>query len=660
MRRLIVLFLLTVSCARPEVRHPNVLLITLDTFRADRITAATPNLLRLAGSGIWFKQADSAAPLTLPSHATILSGLLPPHHGLRNNGVGSFPSSRETLATIFSRDGYRTAAFVSSFVLDRRFGLARGFETYDDAIARDPNDTATTFEAERRGSETVDRALAWLNRGDARPWFAWVHLYDAHAPYAPPPPFPQTYDGEVAYVDAQVGRLLAAIEGQKTLIVVVGDHGEALGEHGELTHGLLIYESTLHVPLIVTGPKVAAREVQVAVSAADVAPTIVALAGLPLLHTDGRDISGGLKPASTYAESEYAKSFGWTGLTAMRSGNTKLIRGVTSEMFDLSRDPRESSNIINDQRRLYSEISRRLDEIGRSSIAPNGGVVDEETRSKLASLGYVAPGVSRPNERDPREVAPLFRRFEEATWAINSGQLRDGTATLETLVHEDPANPVFRSSLARAYRQSGDRERAIALYRQAVALSPADPDAWYNLAAALQEGGHTGEGGIAIREAIRRDTRRPEAHNVLGIAYAAEGNLKAAEEEFRTSLRLDPRNARAYNNLGNILRDMNRFDEAREAFRRSSGLAPSYADPLNGLGVLDVQQDRPGQAIASFDAALRITPNYYEAQLNRGIALKMAGDSEAATAQFRHLLAVLPERPEFDAQRKAARALLGR
>src|SRR5438132_660811 len=278
-RSFLVLFVGALACTRAtRTQHPNVLLITLDTFRADRITSATPNLMKLAEGGEWFRQADSVAPLTLPSHATILSGLLPLHHGLRNNGVGSFPD-RPTLATVFSKAGYRTGAFVSAFVLDRRFGLSRGFETYDDEIARDPNDTATTFEAERRGGQTVDRALAWLKRADARPWLAWIHLYDAHAPYAPPPPFPQTYDGEVAYVDAQAGRILRAIDRANTIVVVVGDHGESLGEHGELTHGLLVYESTLHVPLIVAGWGQPTTENRQPLSTAAIAPITAKMAG---------------------------------------------------------------------------------------------------------------------------------------------------------------------------------------------------------------------------------------------------------------------------------------------------------------------------------------------------------------------------------------------
>ena len=629
--------------------HPkqNILLITLDTFRADRLGANTPNLQRLARSGTSFTQADSAVPLTLPSHATILSGLLPLHHGLRNNGAGTFPN-RETIATLFSKAGYRTGAFVSAFVLDRRFGLSRGFETYDDAIARDPNDTQATFEAERRGGETVDHALAWLNRSDARPWFAWVHLYDAHAPYAPPDPYPQTYDGEVAYVDAQVGRLLNAIDPTKTTVVVVGDHGESLGEHGELTHGLLVYQSTLHVPLIVS---VAGGEVREPVSTVDVAPTVAALAGLSLSNIDGRNISGGLKPASTFGETEYPKTFGWSALTSIRSGNIKLVRGVKSEMFDLSQDPNETTNIIDTQRRKYGELARKLDDISKTAVATTGGAVDEETRSKLASLGYVAPGVNtKPSNKDPRDMAPLFRRYEEAKGAIRE---------LQKLVAEDPTNPVFRSTLARAFKEWGEIDRALQLYRQAVALAPSDPDAWYNLAAALQQAGLSSEAKQVAEQAVKLDPSRPDARNVVGVALIENGDTAGAEAEFRKAIELDPRNARAYNNLGNVLRVTGRAADAEAAYRRALEITPGYADALNGLGVIAVQRGDAREAIERFDAALRIAPDFYEAQLNRAIALQVAGDRAAAADELQRLLRRLPAGRAYEAQRTAARTLLG-
>ena len=639
MRRCLgLLFIALTTCTRSPV-HPNVLLITLDTFRADRIGAHTPNLLKLARSGIWFRQADCAVPLTLPSHATMLTGLLPLHHGLRNNGIGSLPPKLETLATVFAGAGYRTGAFVSSFVLDRRFGLARGFETYDDAIARDPNDTAATFDAERRGGETVDRALAWLQRSDGRPWFTWVHLYDAHAAYAPPPPFPQSYDGEVAYVDAQVGRLLGAIDREKTIIVVAGDHGESLGEHDELTHGLLLYESTLHVPLIIAGPEIKPNEILQPVSTVEVASRIAALARVPFAQHD----------QGLYAESEYAKSLGWSGLTSIRSGDTKLIRGATSEMFDLRHDPGETKNIINDQRRLYGQLAKQLDALAKTAVASTG-TVDAETRAKLASLGYIAPTGAKGSGRDPREMAPLFRRYDQA-------QAKNSVADLERLVAEDPANPVFRSTLARAYKLQGSIDRAIALYREAVALAPADPDAWYNLAAALEEGGRAAEAKQVAGEAVRLDPTRPDSHNILGVAQIEGGDPAAAEAEFRKAIELDPRNARGWNNLGNVLRITGRIDEAESAYRKALEISPAYADALNGLGVLAVQQGRAREAIVQFDAALHAKPDFYEAQLNRAIALQLSGDISAARTE---LLRLLTQLPKGNAQRKAAETLLAR
>ncbi len=669
---ILVLLVLCTSCGRrSEPRHYNVLLITLDTFRADRVGPLTPNLQKLANESVRFVNADSPVPLTLPAHCSILSAEWPLHHGVRNNGANPFPADRETLATALSRAGYRTGAFVSSFVLDHRFGLARGFDHYDDEIPRDMSDAANNLEAERRGDMTVDRALAWLRQSDPRPFFAWVHLYDAHAPYAPPPPYPQTYDGEIAYVDVQVGRLLAAVDRSNTIVTIVGDHGEALGEHGELTHGLLIYEPTLHVPMTIAAPQLAARAIAEPVSSVDLAPTLAALAGAAFdaKHIDGRNIAAALlgrsdpAPEAIYAETEYPLQFGWSDLTSLRRGTVKLINAPVRELYDLGKDPHETVNALADQRRAFHDLDAALTAITRTAAAPATPTsVDEETRSKLASLGYIAPApvTSRADRPDPVKMAPLFRQFEEATWALNGGRPREALVILERLAAADPANPVFRETLARSLRQQGQLEPAIRLYREAVAMSPNSAEAWYNLAVALQEGGHAKEGGIAIREAIRRDAARPEAHNALGIAFTAERNLKGAEEEFRRTIALDARNARAWNNLGNTMCAMNRLDEARAAYQHAIDLAPSYPDPLNGLGVIDVQQDRPRDAIPRFDAALKIAPEYYEAQLNRGIALKMAGEPAAARQQFEQLLARLPKSREFDDQRKATRALLRR
>jgi arylsulfatase A-like enzyme/Flp pilus assembly protein TadD len=648
--------LLWVQCSKERPR-PNVLLITLDTFRGDRVGALTPNLERLANAGLQFRHADSAVPLTLPSHATILSGVLPLHHGLRNNGAGVFPANRETLATRFAAAGYRTGAFVSAFVLDHRFGLDRGFERFDDEVPRDPSETVAFAEAERRGGATVDRALAWLRERDGRPSFAWVHLYDAHAPYAPPEPLPQTYDGEVRYVDQQVGRLLDAVDREHTIVVVVGDHGEGLGEHGEFTHGLFTYESTLHVPFIVAGPDIRASTNDVPVSLADVAPTVCGLASLQCASTDGRDVREAKEPAAIYSETQYPLTFGWTALDALRVGRIKVTSA--RELFDLTADPKEMSNVIDSNRRDYNDLRGRLDAIRGTATSSTATAIDDETRRKLASLGYVAPGaatnaVSRP----AAEVAALFRRFEETTALLNRGNARDAIAPLQQLVRDDQSNPVFRATLARAYRASGDSERAIPLYREAVALAPNDADAWYNLASALQESGKTEEAAKVTEEAARRDPKRAEVNNLRGSAAAEAGDFATAEKEFRTAIALDSRDARAWNNLGNVFRATNRLVDAGNAYRRAIEIAPRYADPHNGLGALLAQGGRSMEAVREFDAALSIAPDYYEAQLNKGIALQMNGQVAEARREWQELLDRLPPGPAYARQRDAAQTLL--
>jgi tetratricopeptide (TPR) repeat protein len=336
-----------------------------------------------------------------------------------------------------------------------------------------------------------------------------------------------------------------------------------------------------------------------------------------------------------------------------------VISAPAPELYDLQRDPGETANVLTAERRAYRDLSTRLDQLRATAVVSTPSTVDAETRAKLVSLGYVAPaGSGGGKKRDPKTVAPLFRTFEEATAMINAGRAAEAIAPLEQIVRDDPSNHVFRETLARAHRQSGDVTRAITLYREAVALAPNDADAWYNLAAALQESGNAHEGAMALAEAARRDPNRPEIHNIRGTALAEGGDLPGAEREFRATLSGDPRNARAYNNLGNVLRAMNRDTEAAEAYRNAIALSPRYADPLNGFGALLVAGGRAREAIPYFDAALQIGPDFYEAQLNRAIALQVSGDPSTAAAELQRLLARLPRSQEYTPQRTAAQTLL--
>ena len=652
----------------------NLVLITLDTVRADHLgsygyaAAETPWLDRLATEGVRFTQASSPVPLTLPSHSSLLSGLLPPHHGLRNNGAGSFPDGRETLATLLSGQGWRTGAFVGAFVLDRRFGLARGFQTYDDEIERAPGATVS-LEAERPGREVMDRALTWLGQDASKPFFLWVHLYDAHAPYSP------SYDGEIATVDAQVGRLLQELERRglsgSTVVAVAADHGESLGEHGELTHGLLLYEPTLHVPLLVKAPGLAARVVETPVSLVDVGPTLAGLVGKALPGTlDGRDLSAALRegkeppPSDLYAETQYPAVFGWSPLSALRRRDLKYISSPKPELYNLNRDPKESANLAESQ--PTKGFADRLAAIESGAVETQKLPADAETRARLASLGYVAGGTAPSPKRtvrtgrNPVEVVDLFQRFERAHNLLGSGDSQAALSELEALVAADPGNPVFRGKLAQAWKERGELDRAVPLYLQAAEDAPDDPEAWYNLATALQQAGRLHEAREALATAMHLDPARPEAHNMLGIVHLAEGKPEEARQELELAVRLDPRNAHALNNLGNVLRGLRRPAEAEDAYRRALAAAPRYAEPLNGLGTLEVERDRPAQALSYFEQALRLAPRYHEVRLNRAIAFDMAGETEAAAAAYRDFLAATGQDPQFSEQRRAAQQLLAR
>jgi arylsulfatase A-like enzyme/tetratricopeptide (TPR) repeat protein len=690
---------LLAGCSQPERQTSapaaparNVVLITIDTVRADHLgsygykEAETPSLDRLAKEGVRFTQASAPVPLTLPSHSSLLSGLLPPHHGLRNNGAGSFPVEKATLATVFSGRGFRTGAFVGAFVLDRRFGLSRGFEVYDDEIERAPGETVV-LEAERPGREVMDRALAWLGKEDPRPFFVWIHLYDAHAPYEPPSPQRERhpgkpYDGEIAAVDEQVGRLLQELDRRglsgSTAVAVAGDHGEALGEHGELTHGLLLYEPTLHVPLLVRAPGLQAGKVlETPVSLVDLGPTLAGLAGQTFPAVDGRDLSAALRegkepaPMDIYAETRYPAVFGWSPLSALRRRDLKYISSSEPELYDLGRDPKEASNLVaTAEARTVQGFSGRLAEIESGAVETPRMPADAETRSRLASLGYVGGGASTPqpattadNRPNPLGKVDLFQRFEKAFNQLASKRPGDAQAALselEALVAADPRNPVFRGKLAQAWKERGAMDKAVPLYRQAAGDAPDDPEAWYNLATALQAAGRMEDAHEALQKAMHLDPARPEAHNTLAIVQLAQGKPEEARQELELAVQLDPRNAQALNNLGNVLKGQGRLNEAEGAYRRAVGAAPRYAEAWNGLGTLEVERDRPSAALSYFEQALRLAPRYHEVRLNRAIAYDLAGQPDAAAAAYREFLAATDRDPQFSEQRRAAQQLLAR
>jgi arylsulfatase A-like enzyme len=400
-----------------------VVVITLDTTRADRLPAyglmdvAMPHLDRLAREGVVFEQASSVGPLTLPAHCSLFTGLFPPGHGVRDNSGPPLAPEHTTLADILQAQGFVTAALVGSVVLDADRGLAQGFDLYR-GIARDGASAnhRTGMTGQRRADNVVTDAIRWLEGIGGSRFLLWTHLYDAHRPYDPPEPFRSRYTdpyvGEIAFADSQIGRLLDTLERRgfldRTIVVVAGDHGESLGEHGERDHGIFIYESVLRVPLIVRAPGSAPRRVAAAVRLVDVMPTVLDMLDLPQPPVDGVSLTGLMSgrrrqlDLDVYAESLYPQRFGWSPLRALRSGRFKLIDAPRPELYDLDRDPFEERNLYDERRALAQAMTARVDVLASGSgqttrsLLPIAG----EQQAQLAALGYVGSAVGGERHRE--------------------------------------------------------------------------------------------------------------------------------------------------------------------------------------------------------------------------------------------------------------------
>jgi choline-sulfatase len=633
----------------------NVVLVTIDTLRADRVGRGfTPAIDALAARGVAYATARATAPLTLPSHASMMTGALPPAHGVRENGV-VFDRKTPTLARTFKEAGYRTAAFVGAFVLNRRFGLDEGFEIYDDAVRRDAG-RAERLEAERRGGEVVDAALAWLPSA-ASPFFLWIHLYDPHAPYEPPVDYRSAgsgngYDGEVAYADAQVGRLLAAIDarglGGSTVVAVASDHGEGLGEHGERTHGMLAYDTTLRVPLVVAVPGATPRREPSPISLADLAPLLLRAAGL----RDDRPA------AAIYAETRYPRRAGWHALAVLADDRWKLIRSSEPELYEIAGDPSETTNVAAAHPGVVQAMSAAIARTTAGAAAP--AAVDPEAAARLRALGYVSGGGAStpedPSAPNPARMIEAWTAFEAALGLLQSGHARGAVAALRPLAARHPTAPVFVSTYAQAMKDAGDPKGATRVYRQAVEQWPADPALFLDLAVAAREAGDTAEAARAEQAALALDPNSAMAQNGLGLLHADAGRHADAAAAFERAARIDPGHASYWTNLGNARRAMHDAAGAERAYRSALEADAGFADALNGLGVLQVQAGRAAEAVPLFERALARDAALHEARLNLGIALQESGQRERAAAVYREILAMAPA--SATREREAAAALL--
>lgn len=423
---------------RPGAAPIGVVVITLDTTRADRLSiygnmdVTLPALERVSREGVMFDRATSVAPMTLPAHTSLFTGLLPPHHGVRDNATAPLGESHTTLAELLRADGFKTGAFVSSVVVGPERGLAQGFDRYEGVP---DNSQASPPAMQRRADVVVDDAIRWLDTIGSSRFLLWAHLYDPHRPYEPPEPFKSTYGhdpymGEIAFVDSQIARLTEALEQRKLLdrvvLVIVGDHGEALGDHGERDHGIFVYEEVLRVPLLIRSPGMKPARVGAVVRLTDIMPTVLDLLGMPVVNRDGVSLRGLMdgternSELEAYSESMYPERLGWSPLHALRLEQFKLIDAPRPELYDLDRDPFERQNIYDDRRKVADAMTSRIRTILEGSRAGNTlSTVSPEVQAQLAALGYVASAVpSKPSDGtgrpDPKDCIGAYSRRPDA------------------------------------------------------------------------------------------------------------------------------------------------------------------------------------------------------------------------------------------------------
>ncbi|MBZ0101473.1 MAG: sulfatase-like hydrolase/transferase, partial [Thermoanaerobaculia bacterium] len=534
--RLPVSALLVLGCAAAPAfaapaSRPDVVLVTLDTTRADHLGAwghphaRTPVLDALAARGTRFERCDSAVPITLPSHATILTGLLPPRHRVRDNGTFALDAGFETLAERFAAAGWDTAAVVSAVVLARRHGLAQGFATYDDDLGADA--AVATEVAERRADATTDRALARLTERRG-PLFLWVHYFDPHEEYRPPTRFADAatgphrlYDGEIAFMDAEIGRLLAALPAG-TVVAVVGDHGEMLGDEGETSHGLLLGDGARRVPLLLAGPGVPAGSVAPClVRTADVAPTLLQLAGLAVPDgLDGRSLLP-VDKAGACGRVSYSESFlpffayKWYPLRSLSDGRAFFLQAPRPSLFRLDVDPATRRDLAADEPQLVAYWQARLERLlaaageGLEPTLEAGGGLSEEQARQLASLGYLSGGgtggaVSRQLP-DPRDRLDVARDLHAAAALVQQGRCEEALRPLQRIAREDRGNFPALTLAGQCLRDLGRRQEAVALFRRAGEENPRSPVPAANLGALLLELGQAPEGERELRRSLVLD-----------------------------------------------------------------------------------------------------------------------------------------------------------
>jgi arylsulfatase A-like enzyme/cytochrome c-type biogenesis protein CcmH/NrfG len=629
---------------------PNVVLITIDTLRADHLGCygykqiKTPHIDALAADGAKFERAFAVVPVTLPSHSSILTGTYPMYSGMHDFSGNKLSPLQPTLATALKEAGYQTGAVIGAAVLDSRFGLNRGFDFYYDHFDFSRLDEANLDEMERSGNLVADATLEWLASHSQKQFFLWMHLYDPHFPYNPPEPYSREYsshpyDGEIAFADEQVGRLLRFLKEKglykNTIIVLCGDHGESLGEHGEKTHGFFIYNSTMHVPLIVHLPGGASgREISEPVSLVDLMPTILSAAGIDIPpQVQGRSLLNAIRltPSEHGAQVDektaralYGESFlprihfDWSELRASENAKYHFIDAPRPELYDLTSDPGETHNIFNDKKAVSAEMRSKLVSMVRDysagkEMAEKTGL-DPALMERLKALGYAGfsggndPTISSRDLPDPKDRIVTYELISDAISDSQHGHFQESIDKLKDVVKTEP------NSVPAHYLQGLDYYRmkmfgeSVDELQKTVQLSPDYALAFFNLGMAQAHAGQMDPAIATLRRALQLDPTNFEAAFNLGVAFIQKQQLQSASDAFRQSIAINPEFSRGHRALGETLIYENKLEEAIAELRRAVELAPNDAQMHDSLAKALATNGLTAEAEEETRRARQLTP----------------------------------------------------
>lgn len=648
--------------------RPPVILISVDTLRADYLTCyrqgrdVTSHIDSLAQNGTLFSQVSAVVPLTLPSHVAMLTSTYPFVNGVEDNGIPF--GTGDTLATVLKAAGYRTAAFVGGFVLDRRFGLSRGFDVYDSPFDLHRKTVMDAGDLKRPGAQVAAAAMRWLDQNGNSPFFLFLHVYDLHTPYNLPSGAPRRgdagYRAELAYVDGVVGNFLAYLERRgllkKSLIVFTSDHGEGLGEHGETTHGYFLYESTLHVPLIIHWPEAqrpaSRKQVDEPASLLDVAPTILDVIGLPQpASTQGRSLNAtGASDRELFSESLYARNhFGCAPLRSLRAGHYKYIDAPTPELYDLSADPLESRNLYGSQTARATAMRGRIASLVSTAPAAQSRAPSPEAASALRSLGYLSGSTASSrlaSHIDPKDRIIDFERYGQALAMASAGRLAESSRLLSTLIEKLPDVVDIRISLGLNDQQAGDYAKAAQEFRRALESTPLSAQAHFDLAVSYFRLRRMDPATRELQAALALEPWYTRAEELLAQIYLETRDYSAARARLEHLLSIDPESYAAHYNLG-VLAAMNGdWSGAQAALTSALHTDPSSAEAHNTLGSVFLRRGDLQQARAELEQAIKIEPRFAFAYYNLALVSKKERKTEEAARELR---AALKADPTFHA-----------